>query len=223
MAQDAKAFREMNLNESRFLDPCASSNAAAAITAQQRGPATTSDGKLDIAKLTPKNLKKMLAQKYQEEENKKNQDDDSDDDGVPKQDQGPSGTIDVQQTEFVKSFTYSGKRIAVPVRVEPKVNFALERTLLAWVEFSVLLSAIGVGLLNFTGKNDTTGFAAAITFTIIALLVIAYSAVIFLYRAIAIRRRLAIAYDDRYGPTALVVVLITATSVNFALRIAEAF
>ncbi|KAF7845692.1 hypothetical protein BT93_L1199 [Corymbia citriodora subsp. variegata] len=126
-------------------------------------------------------------------------------------------------TEYVNNFSYAGKRIAVPIRVEPKVNFALERTLLAWVEFSVIIAAIGVGLLDFTKKHDTIGFASAITFTIIALITIAYSGLSFLYRALAIRRRLAINYHDKFGPTGIVVALLAATIVNFALRIAEAF
>ncbi|KAG0061758.1 GTPase regulator Nrf1, partial [Podila epicladia] len=42
-----------------------------------------------------------------------------------------------------------GKRIALPVRVEPKVFFANERTFLSWLNFTVLLGSLSIGLLNF--------------------------------------------------------------------------
>lgn len=170
-AKDARAFREKQISESQLRVP----EANAASSSGSREPnGKTASASLDVHKLTPKNLKKLLAQKYEEEESTKKKvglgdDDESDNEGdsadrpssatargsssskgKKKQSQGApsSGNEGFSSTEFVKSFTYSGKRIAVPVRVEPKVNFALERTLLAWVEFSVLLSAIGVGLVS---------------------------------------------------------------------------
>ena len=44
------------------------------------------------------------------------------------------------------------KRIALPVRVEPKVAFANERTFLSWLHFTVVLGGLAVGLLNFGDK-----------------------------------------------------------------------
>src|ERR1700753_4306117 len=43
----------------------------------------------------------------------------------------------------------ANKRIALPVRVEPKVAFANERTFLSWLHFTVILGGLAVGLLNF--------------------------------------------------------------------------
>jgi Domain of unknown function (DUF202) len=43
----------------------------------------------------------------------------------------------------------AAKRIALPVRVEPKVFFANERTFLSWLHFTVVLGGLAVGLLNF--------------------------------------------------------------------------
>lgn len=57
----------------------------------------------------------------------------------------------------------------------------------SWVEFAVLLSAIGIGLMNFTPQRDAAGLAAGISFTIVALLAIAYAGVRFVWRAINIR------------------------------------
>ena len=47
------------------------------------------------------------------------------------------------------------KRIALPVRVEPKVFFANERTFLSWLHFTVVLGGLAVGLLNFGDKVRT--------------------------------------------------------------------
>ncbi|BFZ65085.1 vacuolar transporter chaperone [Saitoella coloradoensis] len=109
-----------------------------------------------------------------------------------------------------------GKKIAVPVRVEPKVQFALERTFLSWMEFSILLGAIAAGLLNF---GDSAGVTAAIGFTAVSALAIVYSAVMFLWRAGAVRRRKAVDYDDWLGPGGLCFVLVLAVGVNFWLRL----
>jgi uncharacterized membrane protein YidH (DUF202 family) len=49
----------------------------------------------------------------------------------------------------------AAKRIALPVRVEPKVSFANERTFLSWLHFTVVLGGLAVGLLNF---GDKVGF-----------------------------------------------------------------
>lgn len=46
----------------------------------------------------------------------------------------------------------ASKRIALPVRVEPKVSFANERTFLSWLHFTVVLGGLAVGLLNFGDK-----------------------------------------------------------------------
>ena len=46
----------------------------------------------------------------------------------------------------------AAKRIALPVRVEPKVAFANERTFLSWLHFTVVLGGLAVGLLNFGDK-----------------------------------------------------------------------
>ncbi|KAM6496006.1 hypothetical protein JOM56_008712 [Amanita muscaria] len=55
------------------------------------------------------------------------------------------------------------KRIALPIRVEPKVSFANERTFLSWLHFTVVLGGLAVGLLNFgdkVGKISAALFSA---------------------------------------------------------------
>jgi len=112
----------------------------------------------------------------------------------------------------------SAKRIHVPVRVEPKVFFANERTFLSWLHFSIVLGTLSLGLLNF---GDAVGRVAGIIFTTIAMGVMVYALVLYQWRAEMIRRREAGPYDERGGPVVLVVVLFGAIIVNFYLKFTE--
>ena len=108
--------------------------------------------------------------------------------------------------------------IHVPVRVEPKVYFAAERTFLSWLEFSVLLGGIATTLLNF-GGDDAVSFRAAFAFVLIACAALLYSGGLYLWRVTMIRRRRAVRYHDKVGPTALCAGLLVALVLNFGLRI----
>lgn len=106
--------------------------------------------------------------------------------------------------------------IHVPVRVEPKVQLATERTFLSWLEFSILLSSIAATLLNF---GDNLALAAAWAFTIVACCALFYSAGLFLWRVRMIRKRRAVTYHDRVGPTLLCAGLFAAVAVSFGFRL----
>jgi uncharacterized membrane protein YidH (DUF202 family) len=109
-----------------------------------------------------------------------------------------------------------GKRIALPTRVEPKVFFANERTFLSWLNFTVILGGLAVGLLNF---GDSVGRISAALFTFVAMAAMIYALSTFHWRAKSIRVRGQGGFDDRYGPSVLAVALLGAVIVNFVLRI----
>ncbi|KIX05912.1 uncharacterized protein Z518_03886 [Rhinocladiella mackenziei CBS 650.93] len=113
-----------------------------------------------------------------------------------------------------------GKRIHVPVRVEPKVYFATERTFLSWLEFSIILGSIAATLLNF---GDNVSLASAWGFTIVACAALLYSVVIYWLRVQMIRKRRASIsrYYDKYGTTGLCIGLVAATAITFVFRIKE--
>ncbi|KAI0288826.1 SPX-domain-containing protein [Russula brevipes] len=116
----------------------------------------------------------------------------------------------------------SGKRIAVPVRVEPKVYFATERTFLSWLHFAIYIGTIATTLLNFLKPEDERGLLCAAMFTFAALLAIVYSASIFVYRALHLRKHRAEGvYYDKYGPTILCAVLLIAIVTNLVSRLSE--
>jgi len=110
----------------------------------------------------------------------------------------------------------TGKRIALPVRVEPKVFFANERTFLSWLNFTVVLGGLAIGLLNF---GDRVGQISAGLFTLVALAAMLYALVTFHWRAKSIRMRGQGGFDDRFGPTVLAIALLAAVVVNFVLRL----
>ncbi|KAK3694306.1 VTC domain-containing protein [Podospora appendiculata] len=128
--------------------------------------------------------------------------------------QGLLGSGEIQQKRFKAP---KGKKIYVPVRVEPKVYFAAERTFLGWLEYSIYIGTIAVTLLNFSTRNgDVTSFVAAAAFTFLAVLSLLYSVGIYLYRSNAIRTRRAAKYYDKWGPTALCAAMFVAVVLNFA-------
>ncbi|TFK70314.1 SPX-domain-containing protein [Pluteus cervinus] len=115
-----------------------------------------------------------------------------------------------------------GKLIAVPVRIEPKVYFAAERTFLKWINVAVTIGSIATTLLNFIPPEDTRGLISAALFTLAALLAIAYSGGIFVFRTLKIRQRSAEGlYYDKYGPTVLCFALFLALATNIGLRVSQ--
>lgn len=63
-----------------------------------------------------------------------------------------------------------------------------QRTFLKWLHFAVLLATIATGLLNFVPMKDAAGIYSAFAFTVCALVAVAYSAGVFLYRAYSLRK-----------------------------------
>lgn len=105
-----------------------------------------------------------------------------------------------------------GKHIHVPVRVEPKVFFAAERTFLSWLEFAIVLGSIAATLLNF---GDAVSRAGAWAFTVVACGALAYSCGVYLWRVRMIRGRRASGwYHDRWGPSLLCLGLLGAVVGN---------
>ena len=134
-----------------------------------------------------------------------------------------SGSGPPAGVEYVTDFhAEPGKRVSVPIRVEPKVYFANERTFLKWLEFSVMIASIATGLLNFQRAGDTIGLITSALFTLIALFTIAYSGVLYMWRALKIRERCSSnVYSDLYGPTFICFVILAVTLINFGMRYFE--
>ena len=91
-----------------------------------------------------------------------------------------------------------------------------------WLHFAIYIGTIATALLNFIEPGDTNGLIATAMFTFAALLAIAYSAAVFVHRSMRLRTRSAEGwYYDKYGPTILSVMLVSALVTNVALRLSE--
>lgn len=122
-------------------------------------------------------------------------------------------TIRRKRFGFREKRAASVKRASAPVRMEPKVFFANERTFLNWLQFTVLLGSISLTLLNF--GNNTTRISGAVL-TVITLLAMIYALGIFHIRLSNIlSTKPNRQFHDRYGPTVLCVFLFGAYFLNF--------
>ncbi|KAF9938478.1 vacuolar transporter chaperone [Mortierella antarctica] len=139
----------------------------------------------------------------------KNQGNVENDDGLLRK----KSTIRRKRFGFREKRAASVKRASAPVRMEPKVFFANERTFLNWLQFSVLLGSISLTLLNF--GNNTTRISGAVL-TVITLLAMIYALGIFHIRLSNIlSTKPNRQFHDRYGPTVLCVFLFGAYFLNF--------
>ena len=69
--------------------------------------------------------------------------------------------------------------------------------------------------------SDPVGMFAASCFTLTALLAIAYSGGMFVYRIVKLRQRMAVEYHDKWGPTVLCLALVASVLANLVLRLRE--
>ena len=93
-----------------------------------------------------------------------------------------------------------GKTICVPVRIEPKVYFATERTYLSWLSIAILLGGVSTTMLTY---GTYTTMIASIGFFLTALFTIFYTFFVYAQRVVSIRLKRAIDYEDRIGPPAI--------------------
>ncbi|KFG25761.1 uncharacterized protein NESG_01745 [Nematocida ausubeli] len=108
----------------------------------------------------------------------------------------------------------SSKPVTVPVRVEPKVFFANERTFLSWLHFAIFIGGIGAALM---GLGDTHAALSGVCFIIVSVIFSIYALYLYMWRGNKIKEKDPGPYDDNHGPIILVAVFLSAmvTSVFF--------
>lgn len=128
-----------------------------------------------------------------------------------------------QGTDFDLNATFKdkipqGKSIAIPIRIEPKVYFAAERTFLSWLSIGMILSATATALLNY-GTN--TSLTASIGFFISALVTFLYSAGMYIWRTLMIREKRPVKYGDKLGPNLICACIFLSTLMTFIFKATE--
>lgn len=112
-----------------------------------------------------------------------------------------------------------GKKICVPIRIEPKVYFAAERTFLSWLSIGMILGATATALLNYGNKSTLT---ASIGFFISALFTLIYSTYKYVWRTLMIREKKIVDYADKIGPNMICFFIAAATFATFIFKFFEA-
>jgi SPX domain protein involved in polyphosphate accumulation/uncharacterized membrane protein YidH (DUF202 family) len=111
-----------------------------------------------------------------------------------------------------------GKTICVPVRIEPKVYFAAERTFLSWLSIGMILGFTAQALLNYGTNSSIT---ASIGFFLSALFTLGYSTYTYVWRVLMIREKRPVQYGDKFGPNMICLLIFAATFSTFMFKFLE--
>lgn len=107
------------------------------------------------------------------------------------------------------------KKIVTPLRVEPKVFFANERTYFSWMSFGTLISTFSLALFN---AGDAVGKLSGIVYSLVSVSILMYGMGLYYRRRDLIHRRAAGPYDELVGPTVICFALLFAVGLNAYLK-----
>ncbi|KAF7726810.1 vacuolar transporter chaperone [Apophysomyces ossiformis] len=107
------------------------------------------------------------------------------------------------------------KKVVTPLRVEPKVFFANERTYFSWMSFGTLLATFSIALFN---AGDAVGKLSGVVYTLVSLSTLLYGMGLYYRRRELIRARAPGPYDDVAGPTVICFALMFAVALNAYLK-----
>jgi uncharacterized membrane protein YidH (DUF202 family) len=106
-----------------------------------------------------------------------------------------------------------------PVKIEPKVFFANERTFLAWMHLSVILAGASIAILAFAEDHNPYSQLYGVLMLPVAIAFIVYSMYQYARRASMIRHRHPGPYEDTTGPAVLGVMLMLSILAQFSLKL----
>ena len=106
-----------------------------------------------------------------------------------------------------------------PVRVEPKVWLANQRTFIKWQHISVLLASLSLGLYNAAGPSNNIARGLAVIYTLVAAFVGAWGWWMYIVRSRMIEQRNGKDFDAVFGPVFVCIGLIIALALNFGLKV----
>lgn len=106
-----------------------------------------------------------------------------------------------------------------PVRVEPKVWLANQRTFIKWQHICVLLASLSLALYNSAGKDNDIARSLAIVYTLIAVFAGVWGWSLYIYRSTLIRERSGKDLDSLWGPIIICISLVAALCLNFSLKV----
>ena len=105
-----------------------------------------------------------------------------------------------------------------PVKIEPKVFFANERTFLAWMHLSVMLAGASIAILAFAEDQNPVSQLYGVVLLPVAIAFVVYSMYQYQRRTNMLRTRHPGPYEDTVGPTVLGIMLMVSIVAQFALK-----
>lgn len=106
-----------------------------------------------------------------------------------------------------------------PVRVEPKVWLANQRTFIKWQHISVLLASLSLGLYNAAGEFNDVARGLAVVYTLIAIFAGVWGWWVYIVRSRMIQERSGKDFDNVVGPIVVCIGLAVALILNFAFKV----
>ncbi|KAI7870361.1 VTC domain-containing protein [Spinellus fusiger] len=107
------------------------------------------------------------------------------------------------------------KKVETPLRVEPKVFFANERTYFSWMSLGTLLATFSITLFN---AGDIVGRISGLVYILVSVSTLMYGMGLYYRRRELIQARAAGPYDDVRGPTVICFALLFAVLLNTYLK-----
>lgn len=108
-----------------------------------------------------------------------------------------------------------------PLKVEPKVWLANQRTFVKWQHVTVLLMMLSVSLYNAAGENNKIARGLALVYTLVAAFCGTWGWGVYMYRNQLIRQRSPKDLHQSLGPVIVCLALIAALCINFALKVSH--
>mmetsp|Transcript_9626 Transcript_9626/g.11517 ORF Transcript_9626/g.11517 Transcript_9626/m.11517 type:complete len:240 (+) Transcript_9626:125-844(+) len=110
------------------------------------------------------------------------------------------------------------KERKAPIKVEPKVFFANERTFLAWLHTAIMLAGASIAIVAFADANPWSQLYGVILLPV-SIAFIVYAMVQYTRRANMIRRKEPGPFEDTVGPTVLGILLMLSIVAQFSIKL----
>jgi uncharacterized membrane protein YidH (DUF202 family) len=102
------------------------------------------------------------------------------------------------------------------IPVNPKGYFANERTFLHWINLTVIIGGVGIGLLNF---GDSMAQISGLVFSFFSIIIMFYSLYKYLQRSDLLeKKQKGNDYMDEKGSIALIFIVLSAVAINFIVK-----
>mmetsp|Transcript_24836 Transcript_24836/g.54086 ORF Transcript_24836/g.54086 Transcript_24836/m.54086 type:complete len:148 (-) Transcript_24836:784-1227(-) len=121
----------------------------------------------------------------------------------------------------------------VPMRVEPKSYFALERTFLSWMGMAVTMGGVSSALVGFSNREASgeegqlistrTIDLITVIYTPLAILIMVYALFTYEWRSRFLRKKQMGFFDDKLGPVTLAALVLTTLVIIFVVALVDYF